>query len=205
MLHLPNTTGPDSNSSSSGEIGDIAAAFAGQDYYQELIGQANTVPIIKIFQHYNVRCDAHSRKTTCPFKSHKGGRERTPSFWFYPDTNTYCCFGCRNGSRVVDFVAEMERCSKEEAAFKVLQWFGSDVDEDRVYSEQDFGVRLNIMMDFANTVREFHQTHSTEHALSYVEPVCRIYDTLNLKRKLDNVALQRIVEQLKEYLIRYKA
>lgn len=205
MRHLSNTARSDSDSLSSWEDGDIAEAFTGQDYYQELIGQANTVPITKIFQHYNVRVDTHNRKTTCPFKAHKGGHERTPSFWFYPDTNTYCCFGCRNGSRVVDFVAIMECCSKGEAAQKVLQWFGSDVDEDRIYNDQDFVVRLNIMMDFSNTIREFHQTYSTEHALSYVEPVCRIYDTLNLKRKPDNVALQRIVEQLKEYLIRYKA
>jgi hypothetical protein len=98
----------------------------------------------------------------------------------------------------------MERCSKEEAAYKILQWFGDDVDEDRIYSEQDFAARMDIMMDFANTIREFHQTHPTEQAFSFVEPVCRIYDTLNLKRKLDNAALQHIVEQLKEYLTRYK-
>ncbi len=204
MCPLSSTARSNSDSETSGESGSVAAAFAGKDYYQELISKANTVPIIKLFRHYGVRLDAHNKKTTCPLKSHKGGRERTPSFYYYPDTNSFYCFGCKAGAHTCDFVAEMDRCTKVQAAHKILQLFESDVDEDNVYNAQDFEERLKIMMDFSGAVREFHQTYPTPEAGVYVEVACKKYDALNLKHKLDNEALRRTVEQLKEYISLYK-
>jgi len=60
------------------------------------------------------------------------------------------------------------------------------------------------MMDFSNTVREFYQTYPTEEAGVYVEAACKKFDALNLKKKLNNEALQRTVEQLKQYITLYK-
>ena len=204
MCPIPSTTRSNSDSKTPGETGSVAAAFAGKDYYQELIGKANTVPIVKIFKHYGVRLDAHNRKTTCPLKSHAGGRERSPSFWYYPETNTFHCFGCHKGPSCCDFVAEMDRCTKVQAAQKILQLFGSDVDEDNIFDPEDLAERLEIMMDFSNTVREFYQTYPTDDAGVYVEVACKKYDALNLRHKLDNEALRRTVEQLKEYINLYK-
>lgn len=205
MCPLPNTSRSTSDSTTPGETGSVAAAFARKDYYQELIGKANTVPIVKIFKHYSVHLDAQNRKTTCPLKSHSGGRERTPSFWYYPETNTFHCFGCHKGPSCCDFVAEMDRCTKVQAAHKILQLFGSDVDEDNIFDPEDMEERLEIMMDFSNTVREFYQTYSTEEAGVYVEAACKKFDTLNSRKKPhNNEALQRIVEQLKEYISLYK-
>jgi hypothetical protein len=204
MCPLPDTSGPDSNSETSGETGNSATSFAGKDYYQELIGRANTAPLVKIFKHYGIRLDAYNRKVTCPFKSHKGGRESTPSFYFYPETNTFYCFGCKIGTRPCDFVAEMDNCTRVQSAHKVLELFESDVDEDNIYDKASFSERLEIMLDFSNAVREFHQTYPTEHARVYVEAACKKYDALNLKKKLNNEALRRTVEQLKEYITLYK-
>lgn len=204
MCPIPDSTRSDSDSTTPGETGSVAAAFAGKDYYQELIAKANTVPIIKLFKYYAIRLDAYNRKTTCPFRSHKGGRERTASFYYYPDTNSFYCFGCKARAHTCDFVAGMDGCTKVQAAHKILQLFESDVDEDNMYSTQDFEERLKIMMDFSNTVREFHRTYSTESAGVYVEVACKKYDTLNLKHKLDNDALRRTIEQLKEYISLYK-
>lgn len=204
MRLISDTNRSDSTSETSGEDGDIAEAFTGKDIYQELISHANSVPILKVFRQYHINLDPQNRKITCPFKSHKGGRETTPSFYYYPETNSYHCFGCRNGSRAVDFVAIMEHCTKEAAAKKILNLFGADVDEDSIYDQIDFAERLNIMMDFSNDVREFHQKFPTEHARLYVEAACKKYDALNLKKNLNNEALRRIVEQLKEYITLYK-
>jgi len=205
MRPLSNTARSDSSSETPGDSGNIAEAFTGKDYYQDLIDRANTVPIGSIFKLYHIRVDDYNRKTTCPFKSHKGGRETTPSFWFYPETNSYCCYGCRCGSRVVDFVAEMDHCTKIQAAHKVLELFGDDVDEDGVHDPASFAERLEIMMDFSTTVREFYQTYSAEDAWVYIEVACKKYDALNLKhQKLDSEALHRIVEQLKDYINLYK-
>ncbi len=204
MRTLPNTSRSNSTSETPGDSGDIAEAFTGKDYYQELINRANTVPLVKLFKQYTVRLDSYNRKTTCPFKSHKGGRETTPSFWYYPDTNTFYCFGCKKGTRPCDFVAEMNRSTKVQAAHKLLEMFESDVDEDNIYDRESFSKMLEIMMDFSNTVREFYQTYPTEEARVYVEVACKKYDALNLKHKFENEALSRTVEQLKEYINLYK-
>ena len=39
----------------------------------------------------------------CPFHS-----EKTPSCHFYPNTNSFYCFGCHMGGSVVTFVKEIE-------------------------------------------------------------------------------------------------
>ena len=204
MCPIPNTTRSDSDGTTSGEAGSVAAAFTGKDYYQELISRSNTVPLTRIFKHYSIRIDAFTKKIICPFKSHKGGRESTPSFYFYSETNSFYCFGCKAGTRACDFVAEMEHCTKVQAAHQILELFESEVDEDNVYDKVSFSERLEIMIDFSNVVREFHQTYPTDHARLYVEAACKKYDALSLKKKLNNEALRRVVEQLKEYITLYK-
>jgi len=205
MCPISNTTRSNSDSSTPGETGSVAAAFAGKDYYQELIRKSNTVPLVKIFKHYNVRLDTHYKKTTCPFRSHSGGRERTPSFYFYPETNSFNCYGCNIGGPGWKFVMQMENCTKVQAAYKILQMFGDDVDEDAMYDTPDFEERLAIMMDFSGAVREFHQTYPTKEARVYVEQACKKFDTLATQKKSNNnEALRRIVEQLKHYISLYK-
>jgi arsenate reductase-like glutaredoxin family protein len=98
----------------------------------------------------------------------------------------------------------LENCTKVQAAYKILQQFGSDIDEDNIYDPEDLAERLQIMMDFSNAVREFYQTYSTEEAGVYVEAVCKRFDTLNRKKKLNNEALQRVVQQFKLYITLYK-
>lgn len=211
MRTLSNTTRSDSLSKTPSDTGDIAEAFTGKDYYQELIERANTVPLIKVFRYYGVVVSELQHTIRCPFKSHKGGRESTGSFKYYHETNSFCCFGCHTGGQfahAAHFVAAMDGISVAKAAVKILDVFRDsigDIDDDSFVSPSDFAERMEIMMDFSNTVREFYQTYLTENARVYVEGACKKYDALNLKhQKLDNEALRRIVEQLKDYINLYK-
>lgn len=205
MCAVSDTTRSNSGRETSGDIGDLTEAFTRKDYYQKLIERANTVSLIKIFKHYGIKLDLYNRKIRCPLKSHSGGRERTPSFGFFPDTNTYHCFGCKAGPAPCNFVAEMDRCTKVQAAYKILELFDADADKDGIYEGIDFSEKLVIMMDFSNVVREFYQTYSGEEARVYIEMVCASYDEILLKHeRLDNDALRRTVEQLKEYIFLYK-
>jgi len=206
MRELSNTTGPVSDGSPSGENRDFANSFIGKDYYQTLIGKANTIPITLIFKHYGIYLDEVNRKTVCPFKSHKGGKESTPSFYIYPKTNTYCCFGCRIGSNVCDFISEMEGLTKVNAAHKVLELFNSEVDGEYFINREDMSERLQIMLNFSDIVRDFIQKHSdNELAVAFIEHKCSVYDELNLKYKnLNNLALNRIFDQLKEEIASWK-
>lgn len=205
MRPIPNTTRPVGNREIPREDGDFTTPFGvGKDFYKDLIRHANTVPIVRVFKHYGVRLDEQHIRVTCPFKSHNGGRENTPSFYYYPHTNSYHCFGCKVGNRACDFVAEMDGCSKTKAAQKILSLFGSDADVDNVLDRQDFSERLEIMMDFSNTIREFRQTYTHVDAQTFIEDKCRIYDQLHARHKnLDNEALRELVRQLKEEITSY--
>lgn len=203
MRELSNNDGSYGYGETPGETGDSAKASSGKIFYQDMIRQANTVPIIHIFRHYGVRVSEHTRKTVCPFKSHKGGRENTPSFNYYPDTNSYSCFGCRIGSHGCDFVAEMDSSNKSKAAFKILKLFKDSVGEEEMFGVPNISERLDIMMDFSNVIRDFRREHFDEKDQTFIEGVCSVYDDLYSKhhsknKKLDNEALRRIVERLKE-------
>jgi len=204
MRPLSDSTGPISDSETPGETGDIAEAFTGQDFYQNLVDRANTVPIQRIFKLYGVRVNEYARTTTCPFKHHKGGRESTPSFWYYPDTNSFWCYGCKTGARPVDFVAHMDGCKRGTAADKILELFGDEVDEDRILTKEDSKEHLEIMMSLSESIREFRQKHTDDRAFEFIEYQCRVYDDLNSKfKKLENEALRRIVQEIKEEISSY--
>lgn len=204
MLLLPDHSGSDCHSSTSIDPANTTTDPWGEDYYQELIDQANTVPLTKILKKYGIQCFERDFKIRCPFKFHQGGRENTASFKYYQHTNSFWCFGCKTGGRSSHFVAAMEKVSVSDAADKILRLFSSDVgeiDEDLLQADPD--ERLRILMDFSNTVREFRQTYP--EALEYAERAGQKLDQLNLKRpNQDNDALEVIVEQLKSYLEAFK-
>ena len=204
MRDVSNTIGPVGYGETSGEVGNSSTPLTGKAFYQDLIRRANTVPLIKIFKHYKLYLNDINRKTVCPFKSHKGGRESSGSFYFYPDTNSYCCYGCRLGSWGCDFVSAMDGINKSKAAFKIISLFNDDVDEDSGIDIEDLSEKLNIMLDFSSTVREFRQSNFDEKSHIYVEYICSVYDDLNIKFKsLNNEALRRIVDELKTKIESY--
>lgn len=205
MRQLPNTTGSFSTGETPGEAGDFAAPSPGKAFYQDLIRRANTVPIIRLFKHYGLRLDEINRKIICPIPAHAGGRENSASFHYYPQTNTFWCFGCKTGVGCCELVAAMEGISKAKAAFKIIDLFNGDVNEDNIIDREDFSEKMEIMLDFAATAREFRHSHFDEKAQAFIDHICSVYDSLNLKHKtLNNEALRSIVGQLKEEITSYK-
>lgn len=196
MHTLSNKTGSFSNGETSWEDGDFRSPSKGKEYIQRLIDSANSVPIGKILQHYGIHLNEHLRKTTCPFSSHQGGNERTPSFYYYPKTNTYHCFGCKKGSTPVDFVCNIENITKEKACLKIIENFNTDVDESAIYNRESFDERLSIMMQFSDIVREFRKENPSEDAVKFIENTCRLYDVVNSKLSLSNEALKELVDNL---------
>ena len=210
MRNLSSQTGSNSNSPPPSETGGFGGSFAGEDHYKELIDLANTVPLVKIFARYNIRCNESNYMIRCQFKSHKGGRENSGSFKYYHETNSFYCFGCKVGgsfAHASHFVASMESVPLHKAAQKIIEIFRNelgDVDDDSLVSV-DYNESLKIMLDLSETVRDFHQTYATEEARAYVEGACLAYDTLSLKHKnLDNEALKNMVEKTKDYIKSYK-
>lgn len=206
MRELSNTAGSISTIETSGEAGDFTTPSPGKAFYQDLINRANTIPITRIFKYYSLRLDENNKKIICPIPSHKGGRENSASFHYYPQTNTFWCFGCKTGVGCCDLVAAMEGISKAKAAFKILDLFGADVDEDAIYDRENFSEKLEIMIDFSNVVRDFRQNYIDEKSQAFIENICAVYDRLNLRHKtLNNEALRSVVTQLKDEINIYKS
>ena len=49
-------------------------------------------------------------KALCPFHD-----EKTPSFYVFPNTQTYHCFGCNKGGSIINFIMEIEKVNFIEA------------------------------------------------------------------------------------------
>jgi hypothetical protein len=196
MQFLSDKTGSFGNGETSWEDGNVGIPFKGKGDSKKLIDNANSVPLVKIFQHYGINLNEYNKRTTCPFSSHNSGRERTPSFSYYHKTNTYFCFGCKHGSTPVDFVAKIEGISKEKASEKIIEIFHSDVDENAVFNRESFDERLEIMMQFSNIVRNFRKENPSEEAHVFIENTCKLYDALNNKLTLSNDALRELVQTL---------
>lgn len=203
MRQISSTARPLSSSQASGEDRNDTATFA-REGYQNIVEQANSISIKKIFAMYGLRLDESSRKTTCPFKSHKGGRESTASFYYYPDTNTYFCYGCRQGSQPTDFVMYMDSCNKVAAAKKILEHFYSDAEDICQIDRQDFSEKMEIMLQYSSAVRSFHLNHTDEKSFFFIEEVCKAFDTINKKHDLSNDALKSVVSQLTDTINNYK-
>lgn len=50
----------------------------------------------------------YTHRCICPHKDHKGGNEKTPSFYFSEETKRFQCFGCGINGDVFDFIALMK-------------------------------------------------------------------------------------------------
>ena len=209
MRDLPDTTGPFSYGETSWEAGDIAETAAGKAAYKELIVKANSVPIIRVLKYYGVKADAIHCYIVCPFKSHKGGREKTPSFKYYEETNSFFCFGCKVGGQhahACEFVAAMEGISRYKAAQKIISLFSDDVDPDAEFSDgRNLSEQLEIMMDFSDTVREFRKNYLDEESQYFIENICAAYDELNAKHDMDNDTLRSLVSKLKDQIDIHKS
>lgn len=208
MRELSSTTGPDGYGQTYGEIGYSSETSPGEVYRENLIEQANTVPLTAIFEFYGIKVNAYSNTIVCPFKSHKGGRENTGSFKYYTDTNSFYCYGCKTGgpwAHACEFVAFMDGIDKVKAAKKIIKNFSDKLNTiSNVYTQEITTEQLEIMLDFSTTVREFMQTHSDEKSLIFIEDKCQIYDGLNAKRKNTTDGLRRIVQELKKRIKDYK-
>lgn len=204
MCDVSDTNRSYSGGEARGKDRDASNSFTGKTYYNELIDKANTVPILNIFRYYNVPINEFSIKTTCPFPSHKGGRERTPSFWYYAETNTFFCFGCNKGGGPCLFVSYMEGVSKTRAAQKIIELFGQSIGEIDAEDPGDFYDKMDLMLSFSNKVREFRSKFLDENSYLYIEGICKIYDDKNKKHKINTKALRSIVNNLIEQIDLYE-
>ena len=200
MQQLFDKTRSFSGSAASWEDGSFAKS---SECFKSIIIKANSISLEKIFKYYNVDCGRHLKKIKCPFKSHSGGNESTPSFNYYIDTNTFYCFGCKKGQRPCDFVSEFEGLDRRDSAQKIIDIFKGDISDEYVDISSSYEDRLCVMMQFSNCVREVISTCGSENIYK-IEKICKAYDDLNEKHNLNIDALKSIQEKLFIQILKLK-
>lgn len=188
MCLLSDTTGSFSSSDALWET-SVPTEFIKRKEFKELLAKANSVNLSTICKFYNIKIDIHNRKVICPFPHHKNGHESSASFFYYPNTNTYWCFGCKTGSTPVDFVSAMENISSFKAANKILNLFEKDIDLDVVSTNDNFSEKLLILTLFSDWMREHN------HDPNFIK-IGQTFDALYNKHNLSNEAIKFVITSL---------
>ncbi len=77
------------------------------------IEQAKQIPILDVFSSlYDgvIRRSGRNYFCLCPFH-----QERNPSFYIYPETNSFYCFGCGKSGDVITLVMELKNLTFKQA------------------------------------------------------------------------------------------
>jgi hypothetical protein len=188
MQQLQNTTGSLSHGETSWDNGDS------QESFKTVIVKANSVPFNLLFKYYNLHLDDCNTKIICPFPDHSNGQENSASFKYYPNTNSFWCFGCKKGSAPVDFVCFIEKVKRSAAADKILKLFNSELDKDFIFNKEDFASKNKLLLDFSEYIRNL----ALETSLEEAEKKTRIFDLLYEKYHLSNEAIESLILKLKE-------
>jgi hypothetical protein len=180
------------------EDGDSEAITSNIPDNKILINEANLIELSKIFKFYNINID--NRKCVCPFLNHKGGRESSPSFYFYPDTNSFYCFGCKIGTLPVDFVSNIENIGRIKAATKIIELFGSEQIQSVVNINNNFQLEKNqLLIDFSFFIHEkIIYYKNNKEAIDKIEDTIYVFDKLNNKYDLDVKALKSTISKIKD-------
>jgi DNA primase len=147
---------------------------------------------------YGLRVDPANTKITCPFKHHQNGNERTASFYFYPNTNSFWCFGCKTGSTAVDFVAAYDNVSRSKAANKIIRLLEDEVSDDWEIVACNSKEKEIEIIAFSNAIRASLVSHPDEQ--TYIETITEAFDNLTEKHELNIEGLKMLSSRLIERL-----
>lgn len=88
-------------------------------------------PIVDVASEYiSLKKSGKTYSCRCPFHS-----EKTPSCYFFPDTQSFYCFGCGTGGDVISFVEKIENIGFNEACEKLAKRAGLTIPENDEYKK----------------------------------------------------------------------
>lgn len=145
--------------------------------------------------------DVWSALIKCPFSSHKGGQERTPSFGYNFKEDRFHCFGCSTSGRAVEFIAIKENKPKQFIAEQLLQ----DIDSLDLEEELEEDVNLLIESKLYELSKLFQQTvqrYKYSSVFGQIEKIIWCFD-MYLVRNYKNLTVESLewwIQRTKESL-----
>ncbi len=114
-----------------------------------------------VLSQYNISINKNNH-AKCPF--HKDNK---PSLRIYPKTNTYTCFGCDKTGDAIQFIQEIENCTKHKAINKAKSLIGITNDELKIMNTK---LEEAETIDFEELYPKFKQSlHRSKKAITYLE------------------------------------
>jgi DNA primase catalytic core len=109
---------------------------------QEAIAHIKTLPIADyISKTVDLKRVGIHLKGLCPFHN-----EKTPSFIVYPETNTYCCFGCQEKGDIISFAQKIENLDFVDTIKHLSQEAGIDI-EFKKYNKNNSTHKDNLVIE----------------------------------------------------------
>jgi len=183
------------NSNSPTQNEGWAASTDDRDAIKLLIQRANTADLMTIFKSYGINFDGYGGRLTkicCPFPNHN---DRSPSFFYYAETNSFNCFGCGVGGKAVQLVSIMEGVSQEQAAQKIIDNYY--IDNNVVIDNKDYFDRQTAILEFSSKIRNFINDNANDDvAIEYAEKLTLVYDTMMEKHTLEVDGLKKLIDKL---------
>jgi DNA primase len=173
-----------------------------KDALKDLIARANSANLLEIFTRYDIPIDGYGgKKCCCPLPNHD---DNSPSFYYYTDTNSFFCFGCKMAGRAVRFVSLMENVSNEEAADKIIQ--GYETNPNVVSNNgREHREKQKLMLEFSSIIRSFLQSNRDDpQALEYADRIAKGFDTITGRNEIQNDGIRKVIDKLKDKLGEYK-
>ena len=137
-------------------------ALIPDSFLTELQYRADAESIIRSY--VQLKRSGRTLKGLCPFHG-----ERTPSFFVYPETQSFYCFGCGAGGGVINFIQRIENLGFVEAVNFLAQRVGLPMPEE---TDDTAGrLRLRILEANREAARHFFKNLSGEgghQALDYL-------------------------------------
>mgnify|MGYP000067351359 CR=1 FL=1 len=118
-----------------------------------------------VLSHYNIKVNSNKH---CLYPFHN---DKKPSLRIYPETNTYTCFGCDKTGDVIQFIQDIENCTKKEAIHKAKTLVGtSEIKPLKITTE------IQEEINYSELFPKFKQSlHRSKKAIAYLEDRA-IYD-----------------------------
>ena len=158
-----------------------------------MIQKANgCVKLLAILRQYNSlpkqKGGDWSEPMTCPFPAHKGGNERSPSFYYNFVQDRFYCQGCSTSGRAVEFISNKEGSHPSFVAERLIkEYYGYEIETSEPEPEEDFLKIEEILFGFSKLIRELILANKNNKiVLGQIETVAAAFDKFLEKRAPKN-------------------
>jgi DNA primase len=147
-----------------------------------------------LFKIYNIEADEYNKHICCPLPLHD---DESPSFNYYPETNSYNCFGCHSGGGPIEFLSSFLSIGKKEAACKILKYQDLSYDILEKQISNNISDRQTILFNFSTYLNKLIKKNINSNYIKSIEHNTFIFDQVYNSRKLNNEALVVLIDKIK--------